>query len=256
MTSTHSLLRVRASVAPLLGEPRIAAPLTSEVPAGHVLQAIAPRDDWWDVTCEDGYRGWMHAGYVEAASGTERDWPVTTGARVRRADGHERELPFGARVAPEALVLSGTVYDADERAVHFPTEREAIARSAERWFTGAPYRWGGVTPWGTDCSGFVQAILRLHGIAMPRDAWQQAALGTPVAPDAVRAADLLFFSDRADGRVTHVAMALGDGRLVHSALGRGGVRVERWDDDAPAMARLRAQCTGARVLPQLASAAG
>jgi len=253
MTSSHPLLRVRASVAPLLGEPRIAVALTSEVPAGHLLEVVEQRGDWWAVTCEDGYRGWMHTGYVEAASGLERDWPVTTGARVRRADGHERDLPFGARVAPEALVLSGTVYDADERVAQFPAERAAIARSAERWFTGAPYRWGGVTPWGTDCSGFVQAMLRLHGVAVPRDAWQQAEVGVPVDPESVRVADLLFFSDRDDRRVTHVAMALGDGRFVHSALGRGGVRVERWDDDTPYVARLRTQCTGARALPGLAS---
>ena len=256
MTTSAPLLRIRVSVAPLLGEPRIASALTSEVPAGHVVQAIEPRGDWWEVTCEDGYRGWMHAGYVEPASGAERDWPVTTGARVRRADGHERELPFGARVAPDTLVLAGTVYDADERAAQFPAERAAIARSAERWFTGAPYRWGGVTPWGTDCSGFVQAILRLHGLHLPRDAWQQAEVGAPVDPESVRAADLLFFSDRDDRRVTHVAMALGDGRFVHSALGRGGVRVERWHDDAAYVARLRAQCTGARVLPELASSGG
>lgn len=249
MPPASDLLRVRASVAPLLGEPRIATALASELLAGHVLRPIARHDDWWQVDGEDAYRGWVHAGYVEPATGDEPDWPVTTGARVRRADGHERALPFGSRVAPDALVLEGDVYDADERTLRFPTEREAMARSAERWFTGAPYRWGGVTPWGVDCSGFVQAIARLHGVALPRDAWQQAAFGTPIPTPEARAADLLFFSDRADGHVTHVAFVLGDGRFVHSALGRGGVRVERWADDDSYVARLRAQCVGARRLP-------
>jgi cell wall-associated NlpC family hydrolase len=252
MPSTPHLLRVRAAVAPLLGEPRIATVLTSELPAGWLLVPLERRDDWWHVEGEDGYRGWVHAGYLEAATGEERDWPVTTGARVRRADGAERALPFGARVAPEARVLAGEVHDAAARAACFPPTRAAVIRTATQWFTGAPYRWGGVTPWGTDCSGFVQATLRLHGIALPRDAWQQAAVGTPVEPASAGAADLLFFSDRDDRHVTHVALALGDGRFVHSALGRGGVRVERWTDADAYVTRLRAQCTGARTLPVFA----
>jgi cell wall-associated NlpC family hydrolase len=246
MSPTSDLLRVRASVAPLLGEPRIAAALTSELLAGHTLRVHGQSGDWWQVEGEDGYVGWTHAGYVEAATGDESDWPVTTGARVRRPDGRERALPFGARVSPDALVLAGEVFDPDERALRFPATREAIAHTAEQAFMGAPYRWGGVTPWGTDCSGFVQAVLRMHGVALPRDAWQQAALGEAVEIARVEPADLLFFSDREDRRITHVAMVLDGGRFVHSALGRGGVRVEHWEADDAYIQRLRAQCTGAR----------
>lgn len=246
MSATPDLLRVRASVAPLLGEPRIAAGLTSELLAGQLLRVLASEGDWWQVEGEDAYRGWVHSGYVEAAAGDETDWPVTTGARVRRPDGRERSLPFGARVAPDALVLEGEVFDPDERVQRFPTTREAIAHTAEHAFTGAPYRWGGVTPWGTDCSGFVQAVMRMHGVRLPRDAWQQADVGHAVDVAHVTAADLLFFSDRADHRITHVALVLGGGRVVHSALGRGGVGIERWDSDDPYVTRLRSQCTGAR----------
>jgi gamma-D-glutamyl-L-lysine dipeptidyl-peptidase len=250
MSPTSDLLRVRASVAPLLGEPRIATALTSELLAGHTLRVLGQSGDWWHVEGEDGYAGWTHAGYVEAATGDESDWPVTSGARVRRPDGRERSLPFGARVSPEALVLSGEVFDPDERTLHFPATREALAHTAEQAFTGAPYRWGGVTPWGTDCSGFMQAVARMHGVSLPRDAWQQAAIGHAVEITSAEPADLLFYSDRDDHRITHVAMVLEGGRFVHSALGRGGVRIERWDADDPYVARLRAQCTGARrILP-------
>jgi hypothetical protein len=240
------LLRVRASVAPMLGEPRIASALTSECLAGHLLTPLERQGAWCRVRAEDGYEGWVHEGYLEAARGDERDWPVTTGARVRRADGRVRALPFGARVAPESLVLQGDVHDPGDLAQRFPREAPAVCHSAESWFIGAPYRWGGVTPWGTDCSGFVQAILRLHGVSVPRDAWQQARTGAPVAIEAVQPADLLFFSDREDHRVTHVALVLAAGRFVHSALGRGGISVEAWDADEPYVTRLRAQATGAR----------
>ena len=66
----------------------------------------------------------------------------------------------------------------------------------------------------------------------PRDAWQQASEGVPGEDDllAAREGDLLFFSDRADRHITHVAISLGGGGIVHQALGRGGFGVERLDD--------------------------
>lgn len=238
--------RVRAAVAPLLGEPRIASPLISQLVAGHVVTVLEQRDAWLQVCGEDGYAGWMHEGYLEAASGHEADWPLTTGAQVRESDGRVRALPFGARVSPQAMVLRGEVVDPDARTRQFPAEATMICRSATSFFAGASYVWGAVTPWGCDCSGFVQSVFRWHGVALPRDAWQQAEVGDAVAIDAAGPADLLFFSDRPDQRITHVAIVLPGRRMVHSALARGGVQVESLDATDPYVQRLRTQCVGAR----------
>jgi hypothetical protein len=241
-----TVARVRAPLAPLLGEPRIAAALTSQLLAGQVVQLRRCDAPWCEVQGDDGYVGWTHAGYLEPASGDEARWRVTLGSRVREADGRERLLPFGARVAPDAELLDGEALGPEERAQRFPPSTHAIAASARRWFRGAGYTWGGVTPWGVDCSGLVQAIVRLHGVSLPRDAWQQAEVGEAIAREHARAADLHFFTDRADGRVTHVAMALDRETFVHSALARGGVRLEQWDDPDPVVRRLAAQHTGTR----------
>ena len=62
-----------------------------------------------------------------------------------------------------------------------------------------------------------------------------------------RAGDLLFFSDRVDGHITHVAIALGSTRIVHLALGRGGYAVEKLDDERdPYVAKLRERFVKAR----------
>ena len=78
----------------------------------------------------------------------------------------------------------------------------------------------------------MQTTFALHGVQLPRDAWQQASAGVPGDGDplAAREGDLLFFSDRVDRHITHVAISLGHCAIVHLALGRGGFGIERLDD--------------------------
>jgi cell wall-associated NlpC family hydrolase len=149
------------------------------------------------------------------------------------------------------MLLSGEAFDDDERARLYPAESAKLCATADTFFTGASYQWGGVTPWGCDCSGVVQAVAALHDLRLPRDAWQQAlegelVHGSPLDIDALQPFDLLFFSDREDQRVTHVGMALESGRMLHSALARGGVHIESLHSDDSYVARLRAQFLTAR----------
>jgi hypothetical protein len=247
MSSTADRFTVRAAVAPLLAEARIASPLTSQLVAGDVVHLVDGRGDWLRVRGADDYEGWTHVGYLMPCRGTEGSWRVSLGCVVRESTGAHRALPFGARVLPAVDVLAGEVIEATARGLRFPREAQAMVDTTLRYFSGTSYQWGGVTPWGVDCSGLVQRSFGMHGCALPRDAWQQAAATDPVHEDASAehpAGDLLFFSDREDRRVTHVGIALGDGRMVHSALLRGGVAVDHLAADEPYMARLRAQCTG------------
>jgi cell wall-associated NlpC family hydrolase len=77
----------------------------------------------------------------------------------------------------------------------------------------------------------LQSIFALHGIHLLRDAWQQATQGVAVEGglEALQQGDLLFFTDREDGHITHVALASGRASAVHVALGRGGHSVESFD---------------------------
>jgi cell wall-associated NlpC family hydrolase len=134
--------------------------------------------------------------------------------------------------------------------------REAVQAAArrlapERWaletFPGAPYLWGGLTPWGVDCSGLVQITMLLRGIRLPRDAGQQVACGEPAAPGAIRASDLLFFQEPGSG-ITHVAFAAEDECLVHATLACGGVLREPWTPGTRAAA-LRGRLAAVRRFP-------
>jgi cell wall-associated NlpC family hydrolase len=99
-------------------------------------------------------------------------------------------------------------------------ERQAVVEAALSWL-GVRYLWGGTTRAGVDCSGFVQRAFRQAGIRVPRTTWQQIRAGVP-ARGKRRPADLLFFSGGG-----HVAIYLGNGRIIHSPYTGAHVRVER-----------------------------
>ncbi len=111
-------------------------------------------------------------------------------------------------------------------------------------FAGTPYQWGGVTPWGVDCSGLVQTTFLARGISLPRDAAQQVDEGMPVEPGRQQPGDLLFFSERGDG-ITHVAIAGENDTLVHATLACGGLVREPWGAGTRAML-LRTQLVSLR----------
>mgnify|MGYP003978580471 FL=1 len=93
-------------------------------------------------------------------------------------------------------------------------------------YLNSPYLWGGRTPFGIDCSGFTQMVYRLQGIDLPRDAYQQAEVGTTLSfVEESEAGDLAFF-DNAEGKVIHVGIILDNNHIIHAS---GKVRIDRID---------------------------
>jgi len=94
---------------------------------------------------------------------------------------------------------------------------QTLARSALR-FLGAPYVFGGTSSSGFDCSGFVQHVFGMLGIALPRTADAQYDAGRP-ATGGPRTGDLVFFDTY--GGVSHVGIYLGHGEFVHASSSHG-----------------------------------
>ena len=100
-------------------------------------------------------------------------------------------------------------------------------------YVGTRYRYGGESPAeGFDCSGFVQFVYGRHGVELPRVSYQQASAGraAPGELTALQPGDLMFFSV-GGGRVDHVAIYAGDGRVIHATSGAGSVRYDDLDTD-------------------------
>ena len=81
-------------------------------------------------------------------------------------------------------------------------------------YLGVPYVWGGSTPSGFDCSGFVQYVFKKNGVSLPRTAASQSGVGTSVSRSNLQPGDLVFFSN--GGGISHVGIYIGNGNMVHA----------------------------------------
>ena len=93
-------------------------------------------------------------------------------------------------------------------------------------YLGVPYKWGGTTRAGMDCSAFARAIVReTYGIELPRTSKQMFQLGRHVRTRGdLKPGDLVFFKDTYSGPgISHVGVYVGDGRFAHASSSKGGV---------------------------------
>lgn len=112
--------------------------------------------------------------------------------------------------------------------------RSRVAALAESWAGRGVYRYGGTNPaTGVDCSGFSRYILaNAAGVHLNRSSGSQAAQGSTVSSIAqARPGDLIFYAK--GGRINHVAVYIGNGRVVSASTPSTGIRITAWNYRTP-----------------------
>lgn len=109
--------------------------------------------------------------------------------------------------------------------------REELVQYALQ-FEGNTYRYGGTSlTKGTDCSGFTQSVFRTKGIILPRTSRLQAKNGKVVPLNKLQPGDLLFY--RKNGVINHVALYIGDEKVIHASCPKSGIKVSEFDYRKP-----------------------
>lgn len=158
------------------------------IPLGEKLEVLEDMGEWIKVTF-DSDEGYISAEYVEISEELETAVTIT-------------ELQYGEGVS-----------DA----------RVSIVQYAKQ-FLGNPYVWGGTSLTnGADCSGFVMSLYAKYGISLPHSSSAQANCGTRIDPANARPGDLFFYGNGSS--ISHVAMYIGGGQVIHASTERTGIRI-------------------------------
>jgi cell wall-associated NlpC family hydrolase len=102
-------------------------------------------------------------------------------------------------------------YLRDEKSI-----RRSIVKTAEN-FIGIPYRWGGTSSKGFDCSGLSMTVYRLNGLNLPRTSREQWRVGKPVLRRQLSKGDLVFFATSGWKKVSHVGIYKGNNKFIHAS---------------------------------------
>lgn len=231
MPFTHGITTL--SIVPGRSEPAHRAEMSQQLLFGECYRVEEEKEEWLKVrTAHDDYPCWIdrkqHTPLDEEAferiRGSERR-ALSLSFRAIDRKGHPFHLVAGSLLHDEAS-LPFTLR-LEEQIPFGPgdPDPDQVVRTALKYLR-TPYLWGGRTPFGVDCSGFVQMVMLLHGKPIPRDASDQVREGEDIQDlELSRKGDLAFFHNE-EGKVVHVGILLDDGRIVHAS---GRVRIDPID---------------------------
>ncbi len=257
-TYKHQVAVTRLSVANLRAYPKHSAELVTQTLMGMPLKIYEKQQGFYHVKTPEGYYAWVDAAGVYLMDQSAfKIWLTQPKIIITSFCGKTYQKPFQTALPVSDIVLNDVfalkeIQD-DYALIAYPDGRQAYVNledflpfsqfnsantlylSSEdllimaKEYLGIPYLWGGTSTKGLDCSGFTKSVFAQAGYLLPRDASQQAKVGKQVnlTPDFkdLQPGDLLFFgqSKNKHSKITHVALHLGNGRIIHAT---GEVKME------------------------------
>lgn len=214
------------SISPIRKEAKDQSEMVSQLLFGELIEVLEQQKQWLKIrTLRDGYEGFIDEKHVEKLTEKEaRRWQeglfvLSDRERtIKSSKGIQRICrgSFVNRVKGEFLIGNDQYHFIDS-----PSKEMDIFEIAEDYLN-TPYLWGGKSPFGIDCSGFTQVIYGIKEINLPRDAYQQAEMGTLISYDEIEGGELAFFKNNED-KIIHVGLVTPNKKIYHAS---GYVRLD------------------------------
>jgi gamma-D-glutamyl-L-lysine dipeptidyl-peptidase len=186
----------------------------------------------------DGYEGWIDARQHHPI--TKEYYDYITRAEFKITTDLTSTLLYNKNplmiLMGSIIPISSTELFRMEEQFAFNGEAKNIGQKREFEFIKAtamkyihsPYQWGGKSPFGIDCSGFVQMVFKIAGYRLLRDSSQQAQQGKAVRSiHEAEPGDLAFFANN-ENKIIHTGILLGDDRIIHAS---GRVRIDHINEE-------------------------
>ncbi len=253
---THGI--VNLSVVPIRAEASDKAEMITQGLFGDLLILLEVQKLWVKVQfLDDSYEGWMD--YKQFLPLSEEEF-----LRYQKVEKHflseyitfafnESEVPLTLPISVQLPFYKanqfqlGETYQIEAEVITGRQPKNQIVKLAHLYLN-TPYLWGGKSIFGIDCSGFTQQVYKMCGMAIPRDAYQQAEEGTPLSfIEEAEPGDLAFF-DNEEGYITHVGIVLNGNRIIHA---HGKVRIDYLDHSGIFNAEFKKHTHKLRVIKQL-----
>ncbi|MGB1248836.1 MAG: NlpC/P60 family protein [Chitinophagales bacterium] len=218
------------SVSPLRSDKADSSEMISQLLFGECCEVLEQVENWWKVKCVyDNYEGWLdskqvmaiqnpieseHLAFQLAHSCTYKDEsiPLLLGSSLPAFDG------MNFKIEKAKYIYNG-------KSLPTSLDNQSRLKKIAIKYLNAPYLWGGRSPFGIDCSGLTQMVYKFLGKKLPRDAYQQAELGSPLSFVAeAQLGDLAYFGK--EEKITHVGIVWEDGQILHAS---GKVRLDVLD---------------------------
>lgn len=197
--------------APIYNKPSFNSNCLTETVYGESNKILDSKKNWIYIECQDGYKGWINEFY-----GAKQLFKNRAQFIIAYPNEHglfDPDYPFSSRVKKKVI---------GAKPIDQPLDFNELIYLATK-LLGIPYKWGGKTSLGFDCSGLVQSVLKVCGYNVPRDSYQQKDFFRNHKINIIDAqpGDLHFFGKL--GKVSHVGFSTGGDGILHA---QGSVKKE------------------------------
>ena len=218
------------SIIPLRATPNDSSEQTSQLLYGEFFKVVKRNRNWSLIrNTLDNYEGWLNNKQYQLIK-KEQFEALEKSPKVFAADlidfvFQDTEILFPIPIGSLVSSAPALEHQYEGKTTQGSNNKNDLIDYA-LLFLNTPYQWGGKSPFGIDCSGFVQSVYRLYGIFLPRDAYQQAEMGEALGfIEESEAGDLVFF-DNEEGKIVHVGILMENYHVIHAF---GQVRIDRLD---------------------------